>query len=159
MGELQYDPMTHREKIDWMLESQGFGIEPVRAVDDPSAPYPTYSYTFGLEALVGYPEICVVGLAPAAANGLLNLAVSMLRSGTVLPIDQPFVGLLDNDLRSMLVTVDLGQHAHRFATPPIIYGEQPWRMVQLIWPHRNGAFPWEEGWPHEMRLLQPLLDR
>ena len=125
MGELQYDPMTHREKIDWMLESQGFGIEPVRAVDDPSAPYPTYSYTFGLEALVGYPEICVVGLAPAAANGLLNLAVSMLRSGTVLPIDQPFVGLLDNELRSMLVTVDLGQHGA--ARPLLVHGaEQRW---------------------------------
>ncbi|MCP4228504.1 MAG: DUF4262 domain-containing protein [Actinomycetia bacterium] len=151
--------MTHREKIDWMLEQQGYGIEPVRAGGDPTAPYPTYSYTFGLEALIGHPEVCVVGLAPAAARGLLDLVVVTLREGTVLPIDQPFVGLLDNNLRSMLVTIDLTIHTGRFVSPPIIYGEQPWRMVQLVWPHKNGALPWEDGWPHELRLAQPLLDR
>lgn len=158
MSELQYDPMSHREKIDWMLESQGWGIEPVRAVDDPRSPFPTYSYTFGLEALVGHPEICLVGLSAAASQGLLDMTVSNLKNGVQLPIDQPFVGLLDNDLRSMLVTVDLATHRDRFPTPPIIYGDQPWRMVQLVWPHQSGVFPWEDGWPHEMRLTQPILD-
>ena len=158
MAELQYDPMTHREKIDWMLETNGFGIEPVRAVDDPARPFPTYSYTFGLEALLGHPEICVMGLSASAARGLLDMTVNLLRNQVVLPIDQPFVGLLDNDLRSMLVTVDLTIHAERFATPPVLYGDQPWRMVQLVWPHQTGVFPWEDGWPNHMRLTQPLLD-
>jgi hypothetical protein len=158
MKELQYDPMTHREKIDWMLESQGYGVEPVRAVHDPAAPYPTFSYTFGLEALLGHPEICIVGLAAVAARGLLDMTVAQLRGGLCVPFDQPFVGLLDGGLRSMLVTVDLAAHPTKFVSPPIIYGDQPWRMVQLVWPHRNGAFPWEDGWPHELRLTQPLLN-
>ena len=158
MSELQYDPMSHREKIDWLLETNGFGIEPVRAVDDPASPFPTYSYTFGLEALIGHPEICVLGLSAVAAKGLLDMTVNMLRNEMHLPIDQPFVGLLDNDLRAMFVTTNLDQHGHRFATPPIIYEHQPWRMVQLVWPHRTGVFPWEDGWPYEMRLTQPVLD-
>ena len=58
----------------------------------------------------------------------------------------------------MLVTVDLATHRDRVPTPPIIYGDQPWRMVQLVWPHQSGVFPWEDGWPHEMRLTQPILD-
>lgn len=159
MSELDYDPMTHREKIDWMLETNGFGIEPVRAVDDPRGPFPTYSYTFGLEALIGHPEICIVGLSAVASRGLLDMTVNLLRQGVELPFDQPFVGLLDNELRSMLVSVDVTKHAERFVTPPIIYGDQPWRMVQLVWPDRTGVFPWEDGWPHEMRLTQPLLDQ
>lgn len=157
MGELQYEPMDHSEKIEWMLENAGWFVEPVRAVDDPIHPYPTYSYTVGLEALLGHPEIVVFGLSAVAARGLLEMTVEQLRAGVQLPLDQPFVGLLDNDLRAMLVTVDRTAHGERFPTPPLVYGDQPWRVVQLVWPHRNGAFPWEPGWPHELRLTQPVL--
>ncbi len=157
MSELQYEPMDHSEKIEWMLETNGWFVEPVRAADDPVDPFPTYSYSVGLEAFVGHAEIVVFGLAAAAARGLLELAVEQLVAGVELPLDQPFVGLLDNDLRAMLVTVDRSAHGSLFPTPPLVYGDQPWRMCQLIWPHRNGAFPWEDGWPHELRLAQPVL--
>ena len=157
MSELQYEPMDHSEKIQWMLDTTGWFVEPVRAVEDPVQPYPTYSYTVGLEALVGHPEIVIFGLPPAAARGLLEMTVEQLVAGVQLPIDQPFVGLLDNGLRSMLVTIDRETHGERFPTPNTVYGDQPWRICQLVWPHTNGAFPWEDGWPHEMRLVQPVL--
>ena len=157
MSELQYEPMEHSEKIQWMLETAGWFVEPVRAIDELENRFPTYSYTVGLEALVGHPEIAIFGLSAVAARGLLELTVEKLTAGVQLPIDQPFVGLLDNQLRSMLVTVDRGEHGHRFPTPPAVYGDQPWRVTQLVWPHRNGAFPWEDGWPHEMRFVQPVL--
>lgn len=155
--ELQYEPMDHAEKIQWMLETSGWFVEPVRAVEDPDSPFPTYSYTVGLEALVGHPEIVVFGLPPVTARGLLELTVEQLRAGVEIPHDQPFVGLLDHGLRAMLVSVDRDAHGDRFPTPPLVYGDQPWRMTQLVWPHRNGAFPWEPGWPHELRLAQPVL--
>ncbi|MDG2263164.1 MAG: DUF4262 domain-containing protein [Actinomycetota bacterium] len=157
MSELQYEPMEHSEKIRWMLETAGWLVEPVRAVDDATDPFPTYSYTVGLEALVGHPEIAIFGLSAVASRGLLEMTVGQLTAGVRLPLDQPFVGLLDNQLRSMLVTIDLGVHGDRFPTPAAVYGLQPWRMTQLVWPHSNGAFPWEDQWPHEMRLLQPVL--
>jgi len=157
MSELQYEPMEHSEKIQWMLETSGWFVEPVRAADHVTQPFPTYSYTVGLEALVGHPEIAIFGLSAVASRGLLEMTVEQLKAGVQLPVDQPFVGLLDNQLRSMLVSVDLEVHGSRFPTPPAVYGDQPWRMTQLVWPHSNGAFPWEETWPHEMRLLQPVL--
>lgn len=157
MSELEYEPMDHSEKIQWMLDTAGWFVEPVRAVDDLTSPFPTYSYTVGLEALVGHPEIVIFGLSAVAARGLLEMTVEQLKAGVTLPLDQPFVGLLDNDLRSMLVTVDRVEHGDRFPTPAVVYGDQPWRLTQLVWPHSNGAFPWEEHWPHEMRLVQPVL--
>lgn len=154
---LEYEPMEHGEKIDWMLATTGWFVEPVRAVEDPVSPFPTYSYSVGLEALVGHPEISIFGLSAVASQGLLEMIVEQLQAGVEIPLDQPFVGLLDNDLRAMLATVDIATHGSRFPTPGLVYGEQAWRMSQLIWPHKNGAFPWEAEWPHELRYAQPVL--
>ena len=40
--------MEHEEKLAWMLETHGWGIEPV-APSDQKDLRPAYSYTFGLE--------------------------------------------------------------------------------------------------------------
>ena len=58
MTEPTYEPMEHEEKLAWMLETHGWGIEPV-APSDQKDLRPAYSYTFGLEALVGHPEIVI----------------------------------------------------------------------------------------------------
>jgi hypothetical protein len=156
-GGFEVEPMTAMEKIEWMLDTHGWAIEPVPPDAHPAHPRAGYCYTIGLEALIGHPELVVFGLAPAAARGLLDLAVGQLRAGVVLPVSQPFVGLLDDGLRAMLVPVDRAEHGELFPTVAQVYGEQDWRILQFVWPHRNGAFPWEEGWPHELRLAQPII--
>jgi hypothetical protein len=110
MSELQYEPMEHDEKIQWMLDNAGWFVEPVRAVNDPTNPFPTYAYTVGLEALVGHPEITIFGLSAVASRGLLEMTVEQLKAGVQLPIDQPFVGLLDNELRSMMFMAIFSRH-------------------------------------------------
>ena len=155
--EYHVEPMTPMEKVEWMLDHDGWGVEPVAPVHDPAAPRAGYSYTFGLEALVGHAELVVFGLAPAAARGLLGLAVDHLRAGGSIPDGQPFTGLLNGDLRAVLVPIDRAGHGHLFPTLARLYGDQPWRVTQFVWPGRNGALPWEDGWPHELRLAQPVL--
>lgn len=156
MDELQYEPMEHREKLAWMIETHGYGVEPVPPVEEPE-PRAGYSYTFGLEAHLGHPEIVIFGLAPIAARGLIDMVVGFLRQGGELPVGQQFTGLLDNDLRSAVLDVDRDVHGGRFPALPIVYGDQPWRMRQLVWPDRNGALPWEDGWPHALRYAQPVI--
>ena len=58
----------------------------------------------------------------------------------------------------MLLPVDRDRHGDLFPTLGLVYGDQPWRVTQFVWPDRGGALPWEEGWPHELRLAQPVLD-
>jgi hypothetical protein len=156
VSELQYEPMEHMEKLQWMLDTNGWGVEPVPATTDPH-PRAGYSYTFGLEAMIGHPELVVFGLAPAAARGILELVVNHLKAGGQLPVSQEFVGMLDNDLRSALMEVDRAQHSDLFGTLPMIYGEQDWRVRQFVWPHRNGAMPWDADYPEELRLTQPVI--
>ena len=153
---LEYEPMEHAEKLEWMLETHGWGIEPVPQIEGPD-PRPTYSYTFGLEALCGQPDIVMFGLAPAAARGLLELIVEHLKAGGELPVGQPFNGLLDNQLVCALLDVDRTAYEHLFPTLDAIYGEQPWRVRQFVWPDRSGALPWEPGWPEQLKLAQPVI--
>ena len=153
---LEYEPMEHMEKLEWMLETHGWGVEPVAPVEGPE-PRAGFSYTFGLEALCGQPEVVIFGLAPSAARGLLELIVDHFKAGGELPVAQPFNGLLDNGLVSALVDVDRAQHGDLFPTLPLIYGDQPWRVRQFIWPDRSGALPWEDHWPEQLRFAQPVI--
>ena len=70
MTEPTYEPMEHEEKLAWMLENHGWGIEPVGPSDQEGL-RAAYSYTFGLESLVGHPELVIFGLAPMVKISLI----------------------------------------------------------------------------------------
>ena len=156
MTDPTYEPMEHEEKLAWMLETHGWGIEPV-APSDQEHLRAAYSYTFGLEALVGHPELVIFGLAPVAARGLLDLIVNHLRLGGTLPVGEAFSGLRDGDQLSFLLSIDIDRFADYFPTLDDIYGDQEWRVCQFVWPHRDGTFPWDESWPEQLRYAQPII--
>jgi hypothetical protein len=149
--------IPHSEKIEWMIEVEGWALEPVSPSAETDPPTPAYAYTIGLPALVGFPEIVVFGLTPVASKGLIGLVVDALRGGTEIPIGVELVGLLDNELRCAFAPVDVDLHAHRFETVRSWYKGAPCSMVQLVYPDRNGYMPYEEGFEQRMRLAQPLV--
>lgn len=157
MGELEYEPMTHGEKIQWMLEERGWGAVPVRPGESQAPGGAPYTYTFGLEAKFGQPEIVVFGMQPSQARGLLDLVVAQYTAGIELPADSAFIGLLDDDLPAALLTLDPADHAALVPTIAGVYGDQPWRLQQFVWPGPGGAFPWDETCPDTIRLAQPIL--
>src|SRR3546814_8300765 len=65
--------MSHRDKVEFMLERQGWAIDAVAADTDPEAPIPRYAYTIGFEDRFGFPELCCFGLTPVACHGLFTL--------------------------------------------------------------------------------------
>ena len=65
--------IPHAEKIEWMIETNGWALEPVTPRADTDPPTPAYAYTIGVTELVGFPEIAVFGLTPVASNGLITL--------------------------------------------------------------------------------------
>ncbi len=149
--------IPHAEKIEWMIEQNGWALEPVTPRADTEPPTPAYAYTIGVPALTGFPEIAVFGLTPAAANGLIGLVVDALRGGTQIPFGVELVGLLDNDLRCVFAPVDLEVHGPAFATAAAWYTGQPFSMVQLLYPDRNGFMPYETGYDQRMRIAQPIV--
>lgn len=149
--------IPHAEKIEWMIESNGWALEPVAPRPDTDPPVPAYAYTIGVPALTGFPEITVFGLTPVASNGLIGLVIDALRGGTEIPIGVELVGLLDNELRCAFAPVDVAVAGDLFGTARAWYRGEPYSIVQLVYPDRNGFMPYEAGFEARMRLAQPLV--
>ncbi len=149
--------IPHAEKIEWMIETAGWAIEPVQPDPTSEPPLPGYAYTIGLPALTGFAEIAIFGLQPVAARGLIGLVVDMLQGGTEIPYGVELVGLFDNDLRSVFAPIALDEFAAFFRTAVSWYRGAPFEMVQLLWPDRNGFLPHEIGYAQHMRLAQPVI--
>lgn len=145
------------EKIGWMVETKGYAVEPVPARLDTDPPLAGYVYTIGFPEAFGFPDVVVFGLAPAAASGLFDLVASMLRGGTEIPLGVELTGLFDNDLRCVFAEVDLGEFAELFGTGIAYRRGAACRIVQLLWPDRNGFLPTEIGFDRTRVLAQPVI--
>ena len=149
--------IPHAEKIEWMIETSGWAIEPVGPRTDVDPPVPGYSYTIGFPAAFSFPEVIIFGLTPVAARGLFDLVAELLDGGTEIPLGTELAGLFDNDLRCVFAPVDLAAHGQLTATATSWYRGAPYDVVQLLWPDRNGFLPTEAGFDQRLRLAQPLV--
>lgn len=149
--------LPHDDKIAWMIETHGFAVEAVPARGDLEPPVPGYTYTVGLGAETGFPEIAVFGLTPSAARGLIDLVAELVRNGVELPLGVALVGILDNDLRCVLAPLDVTEWSPMFATGCAWHGGTGFTMVQLLWPDRRGLLPHEDGFDERLRFAQPVL--
>jgi hypothetical protein len=154
--------MSPRDKIEFMLEQDGWAMDAVRARTDVDPPMPTYSYTVGFTDRFGFPELCIFGLKPVSCRGLFGMVADAVAGGTEFPIGAAFIGLLDGGQPCAFLPVDaesavgmlpaLAEH-HRLAGEP----EAQFQMVQLAWPDRVGNLPWEDAFDPAMAPVQLLL--
>ncbi len=149
--------IPHAEKIEWMIETNGWALEPVLPRADLEPPIPGYAYTIGFPAMFGFPEVLVFGLTPVASNGVIGLVADMLRGGTEIPIGVELVGLFDNDLRCVFAPVDLGEWGAFTEVATAWYRGADYQVVQLLWPDRNGFLPTEVGFDQRVRSAQPVI--
>lgn len=149
--------MSDLDKIEWMIETDGWALESVAARTDTDPPNPAYAYSVGLPAAVAFPDVAVFGLTPVAAKGLVTLVADACRGGTEIPLGVELVGLLDNELRCIFAPIDLDTWAPLFSTASIWYGTQAFEMVQLVFPDRNGFMPYESGYDERLRLAHPVI--
>ena len=154
--------MSHRDKVVFMLEREGWALDAVPARTDLDPPFPRYAYTIGFEERFDFPEVCVVGLSPVACRGLLDLVADALAGGTELPIGDAFIGLLEGDQPCALLAVDPAVTAGLFPSlteHQQIAGRAPdaFRMVQLTWPDDAGVLPGEPGFAPALATIQLLF--
>ncbi len=152
-----YQSMSALEKIEWMIETDGYALEVVAPDTDSDPPQAGYSYTINFPDHVGFPDVVVFGLTPVAARGLLGLVRDTLAAGTEIPIGDELVGLLDNELRCCFAAVNLAEWAPLFATAEAWYRGDDFGIVQLVYPDRNGFLPYEAGFDQRLRFAQPVV--
>jgi Domain of unknown function (DUF4262) len=147
--------IPHLEKIEWMIETNGWALEPVAAAHDAVPPTPGFAYTLGFPDAFSFPEVVVFGLTPAAANGIVGLVADCLRGGTEIPIGEELIGLLDGELRCIFLPVEPGRL--ELATASAWYRGAPFELVQMLWPDRKGFLPYETGFDVRVRPAQPVI--
>ena len=151
--------MDHRDKIVWMIETNGWALEAVNAQPKAVPPRPPYAYSIGLESTFEFAEVAVFGLTPVASNGLIGLVVDLLRDGIKPPVGAVFTGLLDGEQRCAFLPIDVREHVDLFASAADWHRRTSFSVVQLIWPDRNGFLPFETGFDPRLRLAQPVMGR
>jgi hypothetical protein len=149
--------IPHAEKIDFMIETDGYALEPVLPDLESDPPRAGYTYTIGLPAHIGFPELVVFGMKPVNARGLIGLVRDLVRDGTEIPLGVELVGLLDNDLRCLFAAVDLADWGPLFETGISWYRGAPFDLVQLLYPDPNGFLPYEAGFDPRRVISQPVI--
>ena len=154
--------MSHRDKVEFMLEREGWAMDAVPAMIEIDPPLPRYAYTIGFEDRFGFPELCIFGLTPVACRGLFGLVADALAGGTVLPIGAAFIGLLDGGQPCAFLPVEVATSVSMF--PALLEHHQlrgetctDFSLVQFAWPDPAGNLPWELGFADHLAPVQLLL--
>ena len=124
--------------------------------------YP-FSYTTGLFEKFQHPEIIVCGWKSKFAHAILNNLRDEIREGirrfgpgqryreVIADFDVEFVPVSFENLKAHF---GWGIWYYR----KIVLLDQPFPALQLVWPSKpEGAFPWDENWPEDQSVYQPLL--
>ncbi len=153
--------MSHRDKVVFMLEREGWAIDAVPSREGQTE-FPSYAFTIGFEERFDFPEVCVVGLSPVACRGLFDLVAGALAGGTDLPVGAAFIGLLDGGQPCALLPVDVAPVSGMFPSLTehhALAGDAPdaFAMVQLAWPDAAGHLPWEPTFDQRLLTAQVLL--
>jgi hypothetical protein len=115
-----------------------------------------YSYTVGLFRTYSHPELAVFGLSGEVAHQVLNNAVALIQQGHALDPSQPVSGLVE-DCSCLLASVPVMELQRYFGICRSYYEGDRFAMLQIIWPTRQGQFPWDASSTAGFRAMQPIV--
>jgi hypothetical protein len=122
---------------------------------------PSFSFSLGHFYKSNHPEIIIIGLPPETANQLLNIAVVKV-VGAKDKIE-PYRKYKDftEGLSVAFVPVNLEHYGEYLGYANWFYGsmKKPYPALQMVWPDREGKYPWEKGYDERFLQIQPILGK
>jgi hypothetical protein len=117
---------------------------------------PDWVFTVGLWHSYRVPEVAMFGLEVGDLMCWANAAGARLRDGAAPDADSLLTGVVEG-LPLMIKTVDPSWHKPLFGTAVGYYQRTPVPFVQLVWPDRDGNWPWDQDATRRCREYQPRL--
>jgi len=102
-----------------------------------------FAYTVGLWHTFGEPEVVMFGLEGEGMQTWLNTCVELGRDKGWPAPDEPFHGVIDG-FETQLRDVHPSWHRALFGAAIGFYRGTMVPVRQLIWPDRNGLWPWDD---------------
>lgn len=134
-----------------------------QGVLDPAGAEPPFTYTIGLPAHIGHPELVICGIPSESAIGVIAAVVSLLR--TTPALEGRVTGALERDMPLWIASVPRPM-TEKYLTGAAWWREehydgQPATAQQVIIPDKAALFPWqpgcEPGYGRAQSLLLPEL--
>ena len=106
----------------------------------------------------GFPDVVVFGLTPVAAARAARAGRRPPRGAAPRSRSTPSSSACSTtSCAAASPTSSSSEWGRLFATGAAWYRGEPFEMVQLIYPDRNGFLPYEPGFDQRMRLAQPVI--
>lgn len=134
----------------------GYGWSVIGIEEDDEGP--TYSFSVGLYHTLGAPELLVVGQKPPTAQGIINHAAELMRDGRRFADGERTDDILGG-YPAVFAAVDPRYHREYLGYARWLYRGSDFPVLQIVWPDRDGRFPWDDGYPAALFARQRVLGR
>ncbi|MBL9076162.1 MAG: DUF4262 domain-containing protein [Planctomycetes bacterium] len=140
------------------VEAQGLHIAVVAGDDGDDDGPPPHVASVGLWESFGQPEVVVFGLPTEVAAELLESIADEADEGHTFLDGTRHEGLL-RDYPVRFVAVPKAHYAACFGAACWAYEGCDFPAVQLVWPDKQGRWPWDPAAREGFRAAQPVLGR
>lgn len=117
---------------------------------------PPFSFTVGLFHTYGHPEFVIFGLRPEVAHQVLNIAVEAVQAGRPVDLTEPTDDLLEG-YPCCFVRVPESEYYEHLGFGRWYYQGNAFPAYQIVYPSRDGHFPWHLETTESFRAFQPAL--
>jgi len=115
-----------------------------------------FSFTVGLLQTYKHPEFIIFGLPSKVAHQILQIAVEALQAGKPLDLMQPTEDLL-HGYSCCFVKVPKSEYHEHVGFARWYYEGDAFEVYQIVFPSREGHFPWHPEASESFRSSQPVL--
>ncbi|MFZ2266289.1 MAG: DUF4262 domain-containing protein [Azonexus sp.] len=117
---------------------------------------PPYSFTVGLYHSYQHPELMIFGLPANLAHQILRIAADAIKSGKPINLELPTEELL-RGYSCCFVEVPVSHYEENMGFCRWFYEGDSFPLYQIVWPSREGHFPWHPAASESFRSIQPVL--
>ena len=117
---------------------------------------PPWTFSIGFHKTWNFPELIVIGLKREVAHSTLNIVATLLADGRRIDLAVPSDELFNN-FWCCFVEVPKPIYREYVGTARWFYDGDDFPLHQIVWPSRDGYFPWNESASDSYRQWQPVL--
>lgn len=122
----------------------------------PEGDHQPHSYSIGLFQTFGHPEIAVVGLRGETAHALIASVVKEIRAGKRFEAGNNYPNIIES-FAVTFVAVPEPAYPGLFGYAIWYYGSTAFPVLQMVWPDRDGRFPWQPEFAEDLKAVQPIF--
>jgi hypothetical protein len=117
---------------------------------------PPWAFTIGLFQTWEHPELIVFGLKNNVAHQILNIVAEGLAENRRIDLARPTDDLLQNG-SCVFIEVPRSEYREHVGFARWYYEGDNFPLYQVVWPSREGYFPWNARARDGFRSWQPVL--